>query len=182
MGVEVDGLVGLDSERCAQVGDEGDVKCRSPLLFEHEQVGDERVDDVAVVVFEGDDYGKSALVDAQDLADFFVWDLDREDFFSAVELAVGLVVGFVDVADEVAEGSLFAEAGVAGADVFTGCAGLEDLYADCRIGWGDDSEVDGCGVVADEGGLGDEVYAPVVLSGRTGEVRDGREWHQDQSR
>ena len=51
-----------------------------------------------------------------------------------------------------------------------------------EIGWGDDSEVDGCGVVADEGGLGDEVYAPVVLSGRTGEVRDCREWHKDQSR
>ena len=59
MGVEVDGLVGLDGERHAQVGDEGDVKCRSPLLFEHKQVGDERVDDVAVVVFEGDDYGRA---------------------------------------------------------------------------------------------------------------------------
>ena len=77
VGVEADRLVGLDGERCGEVGKEGDVEDGLLLFLEHEQVGGERVEGVAVAVHEGDDDGQCPLVDAQDLTDLVVRDLDR---------------------------------------------------------------------------------------------------------
>ena len=48
-------------------------------------------------------------------------------------------------------------------DFFSGGEGLVDPDADSGVGRSGQSKVDGCGFVADEGCLGDEVYSSVSL-------------------